>query len=110
MQLYVEPYHVVSAEVTVVIVVPIEKPADCEVRGVIRFLLGDEFLVYLTEAASSRVELLCCMTIHFRILPSRHKPCWLSNSIESSSSILRTVQTRHRGIFAVFKIEGAPCW
>ena len=37
----------VSAEIAVAIGVPIENPADCEVRGVIRFLQADEILGYL---------------------------------------------------------------
>ena len=44
MQLYVGPCHVVSAEIAVAMAVPIENPADCEVRGVIRFLQIDEIL------------------------------------------------------------------
>ena len=35
MQLYVGPSHVVSAEIAVVMAVPIENPADCEMWGVI---------------------------------------------------------------------------
>ena len=42
-------------------------------RGVIRFLEADEILGYLAEEASSRVELFCCTTMNFRILPGRHK-------------------------------------
>ena len=53
MQLYV----VVIAEIAVAMFVPIENPADCEVRGVIRFLQADEILGYLAEDTSSRVEL-----------------------------------------------------
>ena len=49
MQLYVEPCYVVSAEIAVARAVPIE------VRGVIRFLQGNEFLGYLVEDTSSRV-------------------------------------------------------
>ena len=49
MQLYVGPCHVASAEIAVVMAVPIEKPADCEVRGVIRFLQADEILVILPK-------------------------------------------------------------
>ena len=44
--------HVLSAEIAVSVVVPIENPADCEVRGVTRFLQAED--------ASSRVELFCC--------------------------------------------------
>ena len=44
MQLYVGPCHVVSAEIAVVMAVPIENPADCEVRGVNSFLQADEIL------------------------------------------------------------------
>ena len=60
MQLHVGPCYVVSAERAVVMAVPIENPADYEVRGVIHFLQADEILGYLAEEASSRVELLCC--------------------------------------------------
>ena len=41
MQLYVGPCHVVSEEVSVAIAVSVENPADCVVRGVIRFLQAD---------------------------------------------------------------------
>ena len=34
MQLSVGPCHVVSAEIAVAMAVPIENPADCEVRGI----------------------------------------------------------------------------
>ena len=44
MQLYVGPCHVVSAEIAVAMAVPIENTADCEVRGVIRFLQADAYL------------------------------------------------------------------
>ena len=50
----------VSAEIAVAMAVPIENPADCEVRGVIRFLQADEILGYLAEEATSRLELFCC--------------------------------------------------
>ena len=63
MQLYVGPRHVVSAKKAVGMAVPFENPADCEVRGVIRFLQADVFLGYLNEEASSRVELFCYTTI-----------------------------------------------
>ena len=62
----------VSAEIAVAMAVPLENPADCEVRGVIRFLQADEILRYLAEEASSRVELFCCTIMHVRILPDRH--------------------------------------
>ena len=75
MHLYVGPCHVVSAQIAVAMAVPIENPADCEVRGVIRFLQADEILGYLPQEASSRVELFCCTTMHARLLPDRHKPC-----------------------------------
>ena len=81
MQLNVGPCHVVSAEIAVVMAVPIENPSDFEVRDVIRFLQADEILVYLAEEASSREEFFCCSTMHVRILPARHKPCCVSNSI-----------------------------
>ena len=93
MQLCVGPCHVVSAEIGVAMAVLIENPADCEVRGVIRFLKSDEILGYLTEGASSRVELFCCMIMRVGILSGKHKPCCVSNSIGTSSSILRTVRT-----------------
>ena len=70
-----------------------ESRRDCEMWGVIRFLQADDILGYLTEEASSRMTLLHCTTMHVRILPGRHKPCCVSNSIETSSSILRTVRT-----------------
>ena len=57
MQLYVRPCHAVSADIAVAVVVPIENLANCEVRGVIRFLQADEILDYLAEEASSHVEL-----------------------------------------------------
>ena len=99
MQLYVGPCHVASAEIAVTMALPIDNPADCEVRGVIRFLQADEILGYLVEKASSRVELFCCTTLHVRILPGRHKPCCVSNSIWTFSSILRTIRISHRGTF-----------
>ena len=58
-----------SAEIALAMAVPVENPADCEVRGIIRFLQADEILGYLAEQASSRVELFCCTTMHVRILP-----------------------------------------
>ena len=100
MQLYVGPCHVVSAGITVAMAVPIESPADCEVRGVIRFKQADDILGYFAEEVSSRVELLCCTTMDVRILPGRHKPCFVSNSIGTSSSILRTVRTCHHRTFS----------
>ena len=54
----------VSAEIAVDNIVPIENHADYKVRGVIRSLQTDEILVYLAEEASSRMEFLCCTTIH----------------------------------------------
>ena len=71
-------------------------------RGVIRFLQADEILGYLAGEASPRVELFCCTTMHVRILPGRHKPCCVSNSIGTSCSILRTVRTWHRPTFSCF--------
>ena len=103
MQLYVGPCHGVSAEITVAMAVPIGNSDDCEVRGVIRFLQADEILGYLVGETSSRVELFCCTTMHVRILPGRHKPCCVSNSTETSSSILHTVRTWHRRIFSCFQ-------
>ena len=103
MQLYVGPCHVVSAQIAVAMDVPIENPADCEIRGVVSFLQADEILGYLAEEASSRVELFCCTTMHVRILPGRHKSCCVSNSIDTSSSILRTVRTWHDLTFSCFQ-------
>ena len=103
MQLYVGPCHLVSAEIAVAMAVPIENPTDCEVRGFICFVQADEILGYLVKEASSRVELFCCTTMHVRILPGRHKPCCVSNSIGVSSSILRTNRTWHRGTFPCFQ-------
>ena len=54
MQLYVGPCHVVSAEIAVAMIVPIENPTDCKERGVIRFLQASEILGDLAEEASSR--------------------------------------------------------
>ena len=102
MQLYVRPCHVVSAEKAVAVAVPIENPADCQVRDVIRFLQVNEILGYLAEEASPRVELFCCTTMHVRILPGRHKPYCVSNSIGISSSILHTVRTWHFRTFSCF--------
>ena len=90
----------VNAEIAVAMALPIENPTDCEVRGVIRFLQADEILGYLAEEASSRMELFCSTTMHVHILPGRHKPCCVSNSIITSSSILRTVRTWHRPTFS----------
>ena len=95
MQLYVRLFHVVSAEITVVMAVPIENPADYEVRGVIRLLQ--------TEEESSCVGLFCCTTMHVHILPGRHKPCCVSNSIGTTSTILRTVRTWHHRTFPCFQ-------
>ena len=100
MQLYVGPCHVVSAEIAVAMAVPIENPADYEMRGVISFLYADTISGYFADKASSRVELFCCTTMHIGILPGRHKPCCVSNSIGTSSSILRTVRTWHRRTFS----------
>ena len=66
------------------------------------FLQADEILGYLAEEASSRVELFNCTTVHVRMLP-RHKPCYLSNSIGTSSSILHTVRAWHRRTFSCFQ-------
>ena len=99
MQLYVGPCHVISAEITVAMAVPIENRADCKVRGIIRFLQADEIIGYLAEEAKSAVELFCCTTMHVRILPGMHKPCCVSKSIGTSSSILLRVQTQHLRFF-----------
>ena len=42
MHLYVGSCHIESADIAVAMAVPIENPAVCEVRGVIRFLQADE--------------------------------------------------------------------
>ena len=102
MQLYVGPCYVVCSEIAVAMAVPIENPADCEVRGVVSFLQADETLGYLAEEASSRVELFCCTTMHVRILPA-DKSCCVSNFIGTSSSILSTVLTWHRRTFSCFQ-------
>ena len=86
----------VSPEIAVGMAVSIENPADCEVRGVIRFLQADEILGYLAEEASSRVELLCCTTMLVHILPGRH--------LRASS-----VHTGP-GFVGLSINEGAPCW
>ena len=49
MQLYVRPCHVVSAEIAVVMAVPIENPADYEVRDAIRFLQAGKILGFLAK-------------------------------------------------------------
>ena len=54
MQLYVWPCHVVSAAISVAMVVPIENLSDCEVQGAIRFLQADAILRYLDEEKLSR--------------------------------------------------------
>ena len=95
--------HVVNAEIAVAMTVPIENPAECEVRGVIRFLQADEILGHLTEEANSRVELFYCTTMHVRILPGRHTPCCVSNSIGTTSSILHTVRTWYCLTFSCFQ-------
>ena len=92
MQLYVGPSRMVSAQIAVDMAVPIVNPADCELRGIIRFLQANQILGYLSEEASSRVELFCCKTMHVRILPGRHKSRCVSNTIGTSSSILSTVR------------------
>ena len=63
----------VTAETAVAMAVSIENPADATVRyeSVVRFLQADEILGYLTEKASSRVELFSCTTMHVRILAGR---------------------------------------
>ena len=99
MHLYVGPCHMVCVEIAVAMAVPIENPADCEVRGVIRFLHADDTSGYLAEEASSRMELFCRTTMHVRILPGRHKHRCVSNFNGASSSILRTVRTWHRRLF-----------
>ena len=102
-QLYVGTCHVVSAKIAVAMAAPIENPADCEVRGFIRFLQADDILGYLAEEASFRLELFCFTTVHVRILPGRHKPFCVGNYIGTSSSILLTVRTWHRRTFSCFQ-------
>ena len=87
----------------------IENPADCEVQGVISFPQTNEILGYLVEEAGSHVELFCCTTMHIHILPGRHEPCCMSNSIGTSLSILPTVRIWNRRTYAVIK-NGVPCW
>ena len=103
MLLYIGPCHIVSAEKAVAMAVSIENPADYEVQGVIRFLQTNEYLGYLAKEASSRMELFCCTIMQVHILPGRHKPCCMSNSIGTSSSILRTVRTWHHRTFSCFQ-------
>ena len=103
MQLYVGPRHMISAEIAVDMTVPTENPTDCEVQGITRFLQADEILGYLAKEASSRVVLFCCTTMHIHILPNRHKPCCVSNSIGTSSSNLLIVWTWHRRTFSCFQ-------
>ena len=103
MQLYVGPCHEVSAEIAVAMAVPIENPSYCEVRGVILFLQTDEILGYLAEETSSRVKSFCCTTMHVRILPGRHKPSCVSNSVGTSSSNLRAVRIWHHRTLSCFQ-------
>ena len=109
MQLYVGPCHVVSAEIAVAMAGTIENPVECEVRGVIHFLQVDEILDYLAEEESCRVEFFCWTTMHVCILPGRQKPYCMSNSIGTSSSILRTVRTWHSLTFSCFQ-KWSTCW
>ena len=74
MQLYVGPCQVVSAEIAVAKAVPIENPADCEVRDVISFLQADGISGYHAEETRLRMELFCFTTMHVRIVPGRHEP------------------------------------
>ena len=83
-----------STEIAVAMAVPIDNPADCEVRGVIRFLQADEILGYLAEEASSRMELFCCTTMHVRILGHLR-----ASSVQSGPGTV--------GLFLVSKNEGA---
>ena len=55
-------------------------------------------------------KLFYCTTMHVRILPGRHKPCCISNSIGTSSNIFCTVRTWHFRTFSCFQNEGASCW
>ena len=49
----------VSAEIALAVALPVENPADYEVRGVICFLQAGDIFGFLAEEASSRVELFC---------------------------------------------------
>ena len=62
-----------------------------------------EILSYLAEETNSRVELFCWTTMHVRILPGRHKPCCVSNSTGTSSSILYIVRIWHSPTFYLFQ-------
>ena len=105
MQLYVRPCYLVSAEKAVTTAVPIENSADCQVRGVIRFLQAEKIFGYLTEEASSRVELFCCTTMHVHILPGRYKPsAWVPLGHLRASYIHSGPGTI--GLFPVSKYEG----
>ena len=107
MHFFVGPCHVLNVDIAV----PIENPADCEVRCVTGFLQANDILGYIAKEASSRVELFCSMTMHVRILPGRHKHCCVSNSIGISSIILLLEsESGTVGLFPVSKNKGAPCW
>ena len=104
MQLNVGPCHLVSAEIAMAMSVPIENPAHSEVRGIMIRFYSDLWNLRLSyRRASYRVGLFYCTTMHVRILPGRHKPCCVSNSIGTSSSILCTFRTWHRRIFSCFQ-------
>ena len=88
-------FHVVSTETAVTMAVPIESPADCEVL----------FVFYRREnyQVRSRVEIVLLHDNARRILLGRHKPYCVSNSIRTSSSILRIIRTWHRWTFSCFQ-------
>ena len=79
-QLYVGPCHVVSEEIAVAMAVPIENPADCEVRSDV-FYRRIRSQVILTKRQALAWNYFVCKTMHFRILPERHKSCCVSNCI-----------------------------
>ena len=71
--------------------------------SVIRFLQAHEILGYLAEETSSRVEFFCRTTMRARILLGRQKPCCVSISIRTSSSILYRVRIWHRRALSYFQ-------
>ena len=76
--------------------------ADCEVRGVTRFLQADEILGYLAEKTSSSGIVL--LYDNARTNTARQTQALLrEHSTGTSSSIHRTVRTWHRQIFSRFQ-------
>ena len=87
--------------------------ADWESRwlwGVIRFQQADEILGYLSEEASSRVEVFRCTTMHVRILPGIHKPCCVTIPLGHLRASFVQAGPDIVGLFPVSKNEEAPCW